>query len=286
MSRSPTVLMLRRRLLALFSLTLPLQAWAKSALPVLLAHNAPSTVNPRGYLVSEKYDGVRAVWDGKDLRFRSGQRVNAPGWFTAQLPNHALDGELWLGRRQFDALSGAVRRAQPLDADWRRVQYMVFELPNAPGSFAQRAQALRDIVHATAWQQLKAAEQFTLADEAALQRKLAEVIEAGGEGLMLHRADAPYITGRNEVLLKYKLAADAEAIVTAHLPGKGKYRGLVGALQVKTPEGQSFKLGTGLTDALRKTPPPIGSIVTYSYRDKTPNGIPRFAAFVRVRTDL
>ncbi len=286
MSRSFAVMMLRRRVLAFFSLVLPFQVGAKSALPVLLAHNAPGTINPRGYLVSEKYDGVRAVWDGKDLRFRSGQRVKAPGWFTERLPDHALDGELWLGRGQFDALSGAVRRTQALDADWRRVQYMVFELPRAPGSFAQRAAALRDIVRTTAWPQLKAVEQFTLPDEAALQRKLTEVIEAGGEGLMLHRADAPYLTGRSEVLLKYKLAADAEALVTAHIPGKGKYQGLLGALQVKTPEGQSFKLGTGLTDAQRRQPPPVGSIVTYSYRDKTPNGIPRFAAFVRVRTDF
>jgi DNA ligase 1 len=281
MSTVPSIY--RRHLLALLGLGLPLQGWAKSALPVLLAKNAPGSVNPKGYLISEKFDGVRAVWDGEDLRFRSGQRVNAPAWFLAKLPPHPLDGELWLARERFDELSGIVRRTQPVDNDWRQLSYLVFELPNAAGSFAKRYERMREIARAARWSQLKAVEQFTLSSEEALQRKLAEVIEAGGEGLMLHRADAPYVTGRSDVLLKYKPQADAEAVVTAHVPGQGKYQGLLGALQVKTPQGQVFKLGTGLTDAQRRTPPPIGATITYTYRDTTPSGKPRFASFLRVR---
>lgn len=45
---------------------------------------------------------------------------------------------------------------------------------------------------------LQAVEQFRVADRPALQAKLDEVVASGGEGLMLHRADAPYLTGRNE----------------------------------------------------------------------------------------
>ena len=97
--------------------------------------------------------------------------------------------------------------------------------------------------------------------------------------------DAPYSTGRSDVLLKLKAARDAEATVVAHLPGKGKYQGLLGALEVKTPSGVLFKLGSGLSDAERRAPPPIGAQVTYTYRDLTKNGVPRFATFVRVRTE-
>jgi DNA ligase-1 len=121
-----------------------------------------------------------------------------------------------------------------------------------------------------------------LSGPAELQRWLAEVIAAGGEGLMLHEADAPYVTGRSEVLLKLKPQLDAEAVVVAHLPGKGRHAGRLGALQVRNDEGLTFAIGSGLTDDLRDHPPAIGSNVVYRYRGLTPKGVPRFATFWRM----
>lgn len=258
-----------------------LPIWAKSSLPVLLAQNAPKGIDPTRYLVSEKLDGVRALWDGSVLRFRSGRTIAAPAWFTSKLPATPLDGELWLARGQFDALSGTVRKAQPVDADWQQVKYMVFELPQGSGSFAQRAAQLQRVVQAAAWPALQAVQQFAVANPAALQAKLKSTTAAGGEGLMLHLASAPVSTGRSDVLLKLKAIQDAEATVVGHVAGKGKYRGLLGALEVQTADGLRFKLGTGLSDADRQNPPAIGSVVTYSYRDTTPSGKPRFASFLR-----
>jgi DNA ligase 1 len=253
--------------------------------PLLLANEYRESIDPALYLVSEKFDGVRAVWDGKVLRFRSGRAVAAPAWFSAKLPATPLDGELWLARGQFDVASGMVRRTVPIDAEWQRLSYLVFELPGAPGSFAERAQQIKAIVAQANWPQLQAVEQVRVATRAQLKAKLAATVKAGGEGLMLHLADAPYATGRSDVLLKLKAARDAEATVLGHLPGKGKYQGLLGALDVKTPSGVRFKLGSGLSDAERRAPPPIGAQVTYTYRDLTPKGVPRFATFVRVRTE-
>ena len=102
---------------------------------------------------------------------------------------------------------------------------------------------------------------------------------------MPHLADAPYVTGRSDVLLKLKPLLDTEAVVVAHVPGKGKHSGKMGALWVETPSGVRFKLGTGFSDAVRANPPIIGTQVTYTYRDLTPNGKPRFASFLRVRDD-
>ena len=102
---------------------------------------------------------------------------------------------------------------------------------------------------------------------------------------MLHRADAQYIAGRSDVLLKLKLQLDTEAIVIAHLPGKGKYVGKLGALLVEAQDGIRFKLGTGFSDAQRENPPAIGSTITYTYLDKTKNGKPKFASFLRVRNE-
>ena len=254
---------------------------ARSKTEPLLAKTAAPGIDPTGYLVSEKLDGVRALWDGTTLRFRSGRAVAAPAWFTAKLPRTPLDGELWLGRGQFDKLSGMVRKAQPDDAHWQQIQYMVFELPSGAGKFEDRAIELIGIVSRAAWPQLHAVEQFKLANPAALKAKFKDITALGGEGLMLHLASAPVTNGRSDVLLKLKSQQDAEATVLAHVPGKGKYAGQLGALEVQTAQGQRFKLGTGLSDEQRKNPPAIGSTVTYTYRDVTPNGIPRFAAFYR-----
>lgn len=268
----------------LTSSTFAINALAKNSAAdaVLLAKTAPSSIDPAGYLVSEKLDGVRAVWDGKVLRFRSGRLIAAPAWFIAKLPKEPMDGELWMGRGQFDELSGIVRKAKPVDAEWQKVNYMVFELPAGSGRFKDRALAIESIVNSTAWPQLQAVEQMTIANRATLQAKLDDVVQSGGEGLMLHLASASLVTGRSDVLLKLKPLSDAEATVVGYIAGKGKYAGMTGALVVKSANGQLFNLGTGLSDAQRKTPPAIGSKVTYTYRDVTPSGKPRFASFLRV----
>ena len=261
-------------------------AGESNAPPLLLANELGPQVDLSKYLVSEKYDGVRAIWDGKVLRFRSGRAVNAPARFISKLPAQALDGELWLARGRFDALSGIVRKTEPQDEEWRQIKYMIFELPDAPGTFAERAQRIKEIVAKAQWPQLVAVEQFRVADRAALKRKLDEAVRGGGEGLMLHLADAPYVTGRSDALLKLKPLQDTEAIVVEHIPGKGKYRDMMGALRVKTPEGKLFLIGTGFTDEVRKNPPPVGATITYTYRGLSKTGLPRFASYLRVRDDF
>ena len=240
-------------------------------------------VDPAGYWISEKLDGVRAVWDGRQLRFRSGRPIAAPEWFTRGFPARVLDGELWIGRGQFERLSGIARKEAPDDNEWRQVRYMLFELPGAEGSFSDRVAMLRQIVAEAGLPQLQAVEQFHVADRKALMRRFNEVVKGGGEGLMLHRADAPYRTGRSDDLLKLKPWDDAEAVVVAHLPGNGKYAGQLGALLVELPDGQRLRLGSGFSDNQRANPPPLGSTITYRYRGQTSQGQPRFATFLRLR---
>ena len=256
---------------------------ASSSDRVQLASAWPVGQSPRGYLVSEKFDGVRAVWDGQVLRFRSGRVIAAPGWFLAALPALPLDGELWMGRGQFDRVSGAVRKAVPDDLEWRAVKYLVFDAWGRPEPFAQRVNRLVQEVQAAKQPWLLAVAQTVVEDAAALEARLQEVISQGGEGLVLHWADAPWQAGRTEALFKLKPQADEEARVVGYQAGKGRLQGLTGALLLETPQGQRFALGAGLSDALRRNPPPLGTWVTYSYRDRTPSGLPRFASFVRVR---
>ncbi len=264
-------------------LTPTLHAQSSDAPRPLLANIATADIDPTPYLVSEKYDGVRALWDGQTLRSRAGNSIAAPAWFIAKLPKQSLDGELWIARGQFEKVSGYVRKIVPQDEEWQQIKYLVFELPDTPGTFAERFEQIKRMVAQTSFPQLVAVEQFRLADNAALKTKLDEVVRAGGEGLMLHRADALYITGRNDALLKLKPLDDAEATVIGYVPGKGKYEGKMGALQVETADGKRFQIGTGFTDAVRANPPAIGMLVTYRHRGFTKNGLPRFASYWRVR---
>ena len=256
---------------------------ANEPVPLLLAEVDNGQADVTRYLVSEKLDGVRAFWDGEQLRTRNGNPIAAPAWFTERFPKQALDGELWIGRGAFDRLSATVRRQIPDDAEWRQVRYQVYELPQAPGDFRERAAALNRLITASQVPWLQAVEQLELPNRQALDHKLAEILKLGGEGLMLHRADATYTTGRSDALLKMKLWRDAEAEVIGHQPGKGKYAGMLGALKVRTADGAEFMLGTGFSDAERRNPPPIGTTVTYRYRELTKRGVPRFASFHRVR---
>lgn len=285
-----------RRLLALLLLsgalqptvaTLAAEHVSLNALPdapaLLLALNYSNKFDPGAYLVSEKLDGVRAVWDGRQLRFRSGRIIHAPAWFTAGFPKHALDGELWMGRQSFEHLSAAVRRQDAIDDEWKNITYQLYELPNGEGDFAARIQTLEASVKNADVAWLQVLPQNRVADRAALKLMLDKIVHAGAEGLMLHKLDAQWQTGRSEILLKLKPQLDAEAEVIAHEPGQGKYKGMLGALLVITPDGQRFRLGTGLSDEQRRNPPKIGATVSYRYRDLTSGGLPKFASFLRVR---
>lgn len=258
---------------------------AAGASPWLLATQAGAVDGAAGWLVSEKLDGVRAHWGGTQLCFRSGRPVTAPDGFLARLPRMPLEGELWLGRGRFDELSGLVRRASVDDEGWRHVRYMLFELPGAPGPFSERSAELERLERRIGWPQLQAVPQRHVSSRERLAPWLEEVVRGGGEGLMLHRADALYRIGRSADVVKLKPQQDEDAVVIGHLPGRGRHAGRLGALRVRRADGAVFDLGTGLSDAHRIDPPPLGSTVTYAFRGRTPNGLPRFASFLRVRPD-
>lgn len=258
-----------------------LSASEKPAL--LLAQEYQSNIDLRQYWISEKLDGVRAYWDGQQLISRGGNVIAAPPWFVAGFPDEKLDGELWLGRNKFAETLSVVSKSRAVDSEWQQIRYYIFELPDAAGTFSERLSAMQAIVTRQNSAYLQLVAQFRLANHDALLAKLNELEQAGAEGLMLHQQDALYKTGRSSDLLKLKTYQDAEAEVVGYRPGKGKYQGMVGALIVKTAQGKTFAIGSGLTDTLRQSPPAIGTVITYRYNGLTKHGLPRFARFLRLR---
>ncbi len=295
--------MQRRFLLSLIGLTLAGARLAaadavSAALPpkppappsLMLANVYRSGIVLADYWVSEKYDGVRGYWDGTALWTRGGERITAPGWFTAGWPNVALDGELWAGHGQFSKAVSTVRQQTPDDSAWRAMRFMVFDLPAQGGPFTERIPALHGAVSRIDQPWVQAVAQIKVASPLALQVLLAKTVKNGGEGLMLHRGASLYKGLRNDDLLKLKTHEDSEARIVAHIAGQGKYAGKLGALLVEMPStdgkpAQRFKLGTGFTDAQRQNPPAVGLRVTYRFRGLNDSGIPRFASFLRVRED-
>jgi len=206
------------------------------------------------YYLSEKLDGVRAYWDGA-------------------------------GRQTFDEVSGIVRRSEANDG-WRKIKFMVFELPTAEGDFTMRYQKMLQLYEQEAapnWGVVEQLEPPTSIKE--LNSMLVKLDGLGGEGLMLKSKAAPYRGGRSDDLLKIKLKNDAQAKVIAHHKGRGRLANVMGSMTVEMPTGIRFKIGSGFSDSERMTPPGIGSYVTYKYNGLTKNGKPRFPVFWRVRRD-
>ena len=253
---------------------------------LLLANSYHSDIELQNYWVSEKYDGVRAYWNGANFISRQGHIFPAPKWFKKALPEMALDGELWLGRGEFAALSGLVRRQSPDAEDWRKIKFMVFDLPGSAEIFDHRLLQLKKIIADINVPHVQWVEQFRVVSHEALAEMLDAVVAQGAEGLMLHRGSSQYQNGRSDDLLKLKKYFDAEAVVTGYLPGKGKYQGMLGSLEVETADKKRFKIGSGFSDDERKNPPAIGATITYKYFGLTANGIPRFASFMRVRDNF
>ena len=270
-----------RALLCAITLFIGFSAEAQQAPSVLLANvYQAEKVNVSDYLVSEKYDGVRAIWTGSQLVTRNGNPIYAPKWFTDPLPGVWLDGELWTKHQDFANVSGIVRKVTPVESEWQTVNYMIFDMPDATTPFSQRYENYTRLVNQLQSEHIKAVAQMHFNDNKQLSLFMDELIAQGAEGVMLHLAAAKHSAGRSDALLKLKPYFDAEAVVIGYIAGKGKYKNMLGALKVRSSDGTEFKIGSGFTDQQRSSPPEIGSTITYKYHGFTKNGLPRFASFL------
>ncbi len=280
--------MQRRDLLSHFSLgclsslaSLPARATQPPAL--WLASPYQGNEKLANYWVSEKYDGIRGYWDGRQLLSRSGKALNPPTWFVQAWPTQPFEGELWAGLGQFEQAASVIQQKQAPDSGWRAMRFMVFDANTSAQTFTERIVRYQSIVKQIGKPWVQAVTQNQVPSHTALKTMLNKTVQAGGEGLVLHRDSSLYQSGRNSDILKFKPHEDAEAKVIDHEPSQGKHAQRLGALMVETPQGLRFRLGTGFTDTQRENPPAVGQWVTYSYRGLTEKGVPRFASFVRIR---
>ncbi|MCB9698157.1 MAG: DNA ligase [Alphaproteobacteria bacterium] len=263
---------------------LPAKSGDGTAPALLLAHKWETDHDPRGWWMSEKLDGVRALWDGERFVSRLGNAFAAPDWFVASLPRTPLDGELFGGRKLFQKTVSIVRRADA-GQGWRDLKYVVFDAPEHGGTFEDRLGWIADQVGGMDPAFVAAHPHEVCEGLDHLRAELARVEALGGEGLMLRKPRSKYEKGRSTTLLKVKSFFDADGVVVDHQAGTGKHKGRVGSLLVETPDGTRFSVGTGLSDREREEPPPVGTVIVYRYQELTDAGVPRFPSYVGIRAE-
>ncbi len=256
----------------------------KEVPPLLLAETWDKSINPINYLLSEKLDGVRAYWNGKDFISRQGNIYHAPTWFKADMPPFELDGELFVGRKQFQKTVSIVRRQDQNYEGWRDITYFVFDAPKLPGDFETRFVDLKQKLRVNPAKYVKVLNHIRCEGLDHMYEELEAINAAGGEGLMLRDPKSLYEVGRSRTLLKVKSFLDDEATVIGYQAGKGRHKGRMGALLVKFRD-KEFLIGTGFSDEERNNPPPIGSVLTFKYQELSTDGVPRFASFLRIKED-
>jgi len=279
--------------------------------PVLLAKEYKNkdwsnAVDPTGWWVSEKFDGYRAIWNGKEFVSRQNNVYHVPDWFSALMPpSISLDGELWMGRERFQKC-GLFKKKTPITKDWINAQviYKVFDLPSSTKHFEDRMIDLQKIVRERCECMLELkipgeiikircplmlTEHTKVESAKHLDLIFTEVVENGGEGVMIRKPKSLYENKRSNTLLKYKQLYDTECKIIGFKMGTGKYTGLLGSFKCQLIEGikKDFYV-SGMTDDVRRnylTTHPIGTIITINYNETTENGIPRHPRYLRIRDD-
>ncbi|EWC47087.1 hypothetical protein DRE_03456 [Drechslerella stenobrocha 248] len=243
-------------------------------------------IDPTGWWISEKLDGVRAYWNGSTFLSREGNKFHAPAWFTRKLPTDmTLDGELTCGRGRFIDTVSIVKTINAADRWKFSVEYHVFDIPSlGDRRFEDRQEQLRKLIDKTRIKWVKLVEQTPATDKDHVLEELERVTDLGGEGLMLREPRSKYVQKRSRTCLKVKTFHDAEAKIIGHEPGKGRNLGRCGAFKCEMMDGsgKKFKVGTGLDDNMRKNPPKVGTVITYRYFELTKDGVPRFPSFMRI----
>jgi len=288
-------------------------------------------IPPIYWWMSEKFDGYRCLfrYDENGIGHfysRASKEFNAPEWFLESMPpynllgNKIIDGELWAGRDNFQ-LMGIVRKKIPIPEEWINIQYQVYDITNGEGTFINRLKDLKHIVNFTqkSWLVRKKrntdelfypyskldpplvfAEQTKITSEEMMKEYYENIIQNGGEGIMIKHPKSLYENGRSSYMLKYKPAFDREAIIIDYKLGEGKYKGLLGSfickplinhdtyMSIDNDENHIFTL-SGMNDIIRnnfKVSHPEGTIINYECSGFTDKGVPRFGRYIRIRDDL
>lgn len=239
----------------------------------------------KGWLWSEKLDGMRCIWDGigprqvvftdkhsaggkttgkqwvTGLWSRLGKPIAAPRWFIDKLPvGLPLDGELWSRDRSLHQILSTVRKKVP-GPDWSGIEFWVFDIPllRATGwprewfagmsemsqTLIENVKLLKGSFDGCGFQLVK--HSVLVSDPVGLA---GDVYNSGGEGIVIRDPSARWIDGRPATGFKIKPYDTVEGVVVGWNPGEGKYEGMVGSYNVTVDGGTELRV-SGFDDLER-----------------------------------
>lgn len=237
-----------------------------------------------GFVMSEKLDGVRGYWDSKKLLSRQGKQILAPDFWTQNFPPFAIDGELYTKRDDFENIASIINSSKKRD-DWRNIKLYVFDVPDANGTLIERLEVLQNFLDSNPNEFIKIIPQIKISSKEQMEEFFTNIVQNGGEGVVLRDPNLPYEAKRSTQALKYKKQNEANCKVIKINQGKGRYKDLMGSVDCEMLNGIKLKIGSGFSDKNRANPPKIGEVITFKYEQLNKNGVPKFARYLRVRID-
>lgn len=235
--------------------------------------------NINNWYMSEKLDGIRAYWDGKELLSKNGNKIYAPNWFTKDFPSFHLDGELWTKRSDFENIQNIVLDKTPSN-DWVQITYNIFEVPKVNGDFLERLDFLKKWLIKNPNKYIKIIPQIKCKDKKHLEKYLNELINKSAEGIIIRSDSNKYIESRTNSVLKVKKFSDMEGEIISINMNKNRLK----SLYLKIDDNIYFNLGGGFSKKVRENHPfKIGDLITFKYYGLTKNNKPKFASFLKIR---
>lgn len=200
--------------------------------------------------ISEKLNGIRAIWNPAEQRFNTKKGKFWHHWMTQKIwcyhlpPNIAVDGEFFVRGLSLGQLTS--RASVKLLADpGAPLEYHVYDVHSNGMTVEQRMETLKRIL-TNSPAHVKLLDQ-TYCDT--LQQVNNIAIELGlknSEGLVARTAGYTYAAGCiSPYMQKLKFMQDDDVTVIGFTEGKGKFRGTLGAMQVRDGEGRVFDIGGG-----------------------------------------
>ena len=243
----------------------------------------------------------------------NGAMVPAPGIF--------FDGELTdLNRKSVSGKVTQMLKGAPADSIGDDMLYNIFDVEEADvldkgkglNPFSQRRALLETMFKANKWDlivdrlidkknekeemtSVVLANSITTDDHSLIHKTYKELVDVGGEGVIVKSPDHLYECKRSKSWIKIKEVNDCDLIIKGHYPGEGKREGYIGGLICEDASGTvKVKVGSGFTEEDLKTLSVnpdglIGKVAACQYNvvinDKTGGWSLFLPRFIEVRED-
>ena len=146
-------------------------------------------------------DGVRAFWNGFKLISRGANEISCPTWFIEKLPKDMkLDGELWMGRSQFEKTLSVVNSRE--NPSWKMIKYVIFDAIILNETYEIRMEQLKKLQLPTFASIINT--RICLGSDD-LMKQLNSIVSEGGEGIVATKPNSFYKAERTRNRLKVKV---------------------------------------------------------------------------------